>query len=83
MVMIPTVGVAVVRRPRFGIGISCERCGIARARLCSYIPDAILGGRLVVEAGSCAAAAAIEAPARASGVDAVAPRTERANGRRT
>jgi hypothetical protein len=72
-------GVAVVGGLRFGIDDLRARIAIVAAdATVSYIPDAILGGRLVVEADDPAAAsAALEAAGFARVVvDAVAPRTE-------
>ncbi len=72
-------GVAVVGGLRFGLDDLKARIeAVAAGATVSYIPDAMLGGRLVVEADDpAAAAAALEAAGFARVVvDAVAPRTE-------
>ena len=73
------VGVAVVGGLRFGLDDLKERvAAVAAGAMVSYIPDAMLGGRLAVEADDPAvAAAALEAAGFARVVlDAVAPRAE-------
>jgi len=72
-------GVAMVGGLRFGLDDLKERvAAFAADATVSYIPDAMLGGRLVVEADDPAAAsAALDAAGFARVVvDAVAPRTE-------
>jgi hypothetical protein len=72
-------GVAMVGGLRFGLDdLKARITAVAADAAVSYIPDTILGGRLVVEAGDPAAAsAALEAAGFARVVvDAVAPRAE-------
>jgi hypothetical protein len=72
-------GVALVGGLRFGLDDLTARIGaVAASAAVSYIPDPVLGGRLVVEADDpAAAAAALEAAGFARVVvDAVAPRAE-------